>query len=209
MNRTLLIDAAYGELWAHLVERIESTVKKALCAHPRTFALRVDLHLPDYDADRFTGIDSAVITRFFESLKAKVRADRICKRNWGDRDRHSEVRYVWAREFDQSGVKPHYHVLILLNKDVYHTLGNYQSDDIDPALMLQQAWYSALGLPCPEIPERRTLVYFPDKPYYWLDTRSDNFEKVYTDVMLRARYMAKVKSKHHDDGYRSFGYSQN
>ncbi|OJB84829.1 hypothetical protein A9Q62_14460 [Yersinia ruckeri] len=201
-------DTTYGELWAHHVEKIETTVKKALCAHPRTFALRVDLHLPDYDADRFTGIDSAVITRFFESLKAKVRADRIRKRNGGGRDHQSEVRYVWTREFEQSGVKPHYHVLILLNKDVYHSLGNYQSNDGTLALMLQQAWYSALGFACPEIPERRTLVYFPDRPHYWLDTRSDNFEKVYTDVMFRARYMAKVRSKRNDDGYRSFGCSQ-
>ncbi|OVZ78999.1 inovirus Gp2 family protein [Yersinia kristensenii] len=208
MDRTIIIDDDYGPLWRHYVVRMEETLQKALVAHSRTLALRVDLHFPDPDVLVCAATDSQTITRCMASLRAQLTAQWHRKSQPGGRIHWTDLRYIWVREFDWFGVKPHYHVVLLLNKDAYQSPGNYQFDGTNLATMIMAAWYRALKIDMLTNPKHRSLVKFPKNPCYWLDANSDNVEEVFTDLMFRIRYMAKVRSKHHDDGYRLFACSQ-
>lgn len=208
MDRKIILDEEYGPLWRHYVVRMEETIQKALIAHPRTLALRVDLHLPEYDGLQCAATDSQVITRSMASLRSQLTAQWHRKCQSGGRLHWTDLRYVWAREFDWFGIKPHYHVVLLLNNDAYNAPGNYQSDDTNLATMIMAAWYRALRKTIPANPKARSLVKFPKNPCYWLNANIDSIEEGVSELMFRMRYMAKVRSKHHEDGYRLFGCSQ-
>ena len=209
MNREIIIDEVYGPLWSHYVVRMEETIQKALTAHTRTLALRVDFHFPECDDVVFAAMDNKVITRAMASLRSQLTAQWLRKIRPEERFHWTDLRYIWAREFDWFGVKPHYHILLLLNKDAYMSPGNYQSDETNLATMIMAAWYRALRLAIPADPKARSLVNFPANPCYWLDANSDKVESAHFDLLFRVKYMAKVRSKHNEDGYRSFGCSQN
>ena len=208
MDKTIILDEEYGQLWQHYVTRMEDTVQKALVAHPRTLALRVDLHLPEYNDLLCANTDSQVITRFMASLRSQLTAQWHRKSQPGGRIHWTDLRYVWAREFDWFGIKPHYHVVLLLNNDAYNAPGNYQSEGTNLATIIMAAWYRALRIAIPAHPKDRSLVKFVKNPCYWIDANSDSVEEVLSELMFRMRYMAKVRSKHHEDGYRLFGCSQ-
>lgn len=57
----------------HYIQKINHTIRKSLLTHNRVAAIRVDLRFPSSNIFNFN--DSSVITRFFESLKAKIEAD--------------------------------------------------------------------------------------------------------------------------------------
>ncbi|AZK61595.1 MULTISPECIES: inovirus Gp2 family protein [Pectobacterium] len=168
---------------------------------PRTVALRVDLRFP---RNYRYGLSNKEITRFIESLKAKLKVDcqnksRRWRRNWGNR-----LRYVWVREIGERNRRKHYHVLLLLNKDFYHSAGNFNADDSLSAL-IQQAWCSALSLN----PERYTaLVNMTAKGCYYLNGNSPDYREQVTGLMRRMDYLAKDNTKCYDDGYRSIGSSR-
>ncbi|MES2024166.1 MAG: inovirus-type Gp2 protein [Pseudomonadota bacterium] len=105
--------------------RIATTVDKALQSHNRVTAIRVDLRLPN----NFGGLDmsSSIMTRFVESLKAKIAADlRRKEQAWG-RKLLCSLKDVWVREVGPINGKKHFHVLLLMNKDVYHSLGDFNA----------------------------------------------------------------------------------
>lgn len=196
------LNTNHGPLKQSYMDKMEYTIKKALECHPRTLAIRVDLRLPDDDIQALT--DSSVITRFFESLKAKIEADQNKKRKQGKRIHSCTLRYIWVREFTLGG-KKHYHIVILLNKDAYAFLGDYKKQEGNLASMIAQAWCSALGVPYPAF---QPLTYFPENPCYYLYHHeaypNDNLGK----AVYRISYLAKLKSKSNADGERCFGSSQ-
>ncbi|SAE32998.1 Protein of uncharacterised function (DUF3296) [Enterobacter cloacae] len=203
--------ASYGMLKSIYVKRIQNTLDKALQEYPRLFVLRVDLRLPDTETID-CNTDSAVITRFIASLKSQFIADLLKKHNEDKRAHPSRIRYIWAREFNQSG-KKHYHVTLLLNREAYAYPGRYKAINgkylHNLALMIMEAWVRALGL---HTVENHTQYYalteFPKNCYYHLSRNSDNFAEQHTDVMKRVNYLAKEYSKDNTDGQRNFGCSQ-
>lgn len=76
----------------------------------------------------FANTDSGAISRFTNSLKAKLAADEQRKRKEGKRVHPNTLRYAWVREFTQNG-KRHFHVFLFLNKDAYFHLGDFNLDD--------------------------------------------------------------------------------
>ncbi|MBL5945901.1 inovirus Gp2 family protein [Enterobacter asburiae] len=203
--------ASYGMLKSIYVKRIQNTLDKALQEYPRLFVLRVDLRLPDADTTD-CNTDSAVITRFIASLKSQFIADLLKKHNEGKRVHPSRIRYIWAREFNQSD-KKHYHVTLLLNREAYAYPGRYTAINgqysHNLALMIMEAWVRALGL---HTVENHTQYYalteFPGNCYYHLSRNSENFTEQHTDVTNRLNYLAKEYSKDNTDGQRNFGCSQ-
>ncbi|AMZ77719.1 MULTISPECIES: inovirus Gp2 family protein [Enterobacter] len=168
---------------------------------PRTLALRVDLRFP---GDYRYGDSNREMTRFIESLKAKLLVD--CQRKnkrWG-RNRHNRLRYVWVREVGERNRRKHYHILLLLNKDLYRGAGRYNADDSLYAL-IRQAWCSALGL-APE--QYSALVNMPRNGCYYLNRKSPDYMQQVTDLLKRMEYLAKDHTKCYDDGYRSIGMSR-
>ncbi|AVL75965.1 MULTISPECIES: inovirus Gp2 family protein [Providencia] len=176
-------------------------INQAVDEFPRTLALRVDLRFPaNYNYSR----SSREITRFIESLKAKLSVDCLRKNKlWGRRWRN-RLRYIWVRETGNSNRRKHYHALLLLNKDLYHGAGKFDSDN-SLAALIQQAWYSALGL---DSIMYSSLVHFPVNGVFHLNINKEDYEQKLNQLLKRMEYLAKDYTKNYDDGYRSIGRSK-
>jgi hypothetical protein len=61
----------------------------------------------------------AVISRFTDSLKARITALQARQRREGKRVWPTTLRFVWAREFGEIKGKKHYHAVLLLNRDTW------------------------------------------------------------------------------------------
>ncbi|CAK7007056.1 MAG: hypothetical protein MEPRV_00321 [Providencia sp.] len=66
----------------HYIQKINHTIRKSLLTYNRVTAIRVDLRFPSSNILYLD--DSNVITRFFESLKAKINADLKRKKKHGN-----------------------------------------------------------------------------------------------------------------------------
>lgn len=204
--------ANWGPLNSKYVARIQDTLRKALNEYPRTLVLRIDLRLPDNNLTHEYALDSTLITRFIVSLKAQIDADLLRKKNNGKRTFPCRVRYVWAREFSQSG-KKHYHLALFLNKDAYAYLGNYipteEGYTHNLGVMIMEAWVRVLNLQDDDdYQQYYPLVHFPKPNYAHLNKTSTNFNNDYAAVINRVCYLAKEYSKDSSDKQRNFGCSQ-
>lgn len=147
--------------------------------------------------------DEKAITRAIESLKSQLREEH--KRS-GRAGEPTPLGYIWARE-RVTGERPHYHLVLLFDKDVYGYLGDYTKPDADNmGTRIQKAWCSAIGLSYPYYASR---VEFPKNHSAWF-TRQDalTLSPDYYDFLLRVAYLSKTYSKDSHDGYRNFGTSQ-
>ncbi|WP_311899436.1 inovirus-type Gp2 protein, partial [Escherichia coli] len=105
----------HNDYW---LSRFESILNSALVQHRAVSLIRVDLRFPEHmpvtimDPDP----DSAVISRFFESLKAKIQAYQRKKRRTNKRVRATTLHYFWCREFGKEKGRKHYHVILLLKR---------------------------------------------------------------------------------------------
>ena len=134
------------------LQSIHKTFEKALVEHRRTYALRFELLFPTEGVYK---CDDAVITRFFASLKAKLRHNIDSKSARGLRVHPCTLRYVWCKEKNRS-LNYHYHVLIFLNRDSYKWLGNVDTGNSRLlSTMIIKAWNSALGF---DAEQARALV---------------------------------------------------
>lgn len=182
---------------------IATTIESAIQSHHRITAIRVDLRLPNgFDN---LNITSSFVTRFIESLKAKLAADLIRKQQTWQRNLVCNLKYVWVREFGPINGNMHFHVLLLLNKDVYHSLGNFNKESGNLSAMIRQAWCSALRLP---FPEQQQLVHFPHGGVIYMDANGPEFMRQRQLILEKADYLAKEATKHYGDGRRSFGCSR-
>lgn len=189
----------------HYEERIQQTIESALLRHPRLSCIFTVLHFPVRGDSRQ---DAAVISRFFETLKYQIRSWMVGKSALGKRVHPTTLQYVWVREFGGITGNKHYHVLLLLNKDTFYTLGQYsapQEGALSLANLIQKAWCSALNLPW--YPQNASLVAFPPRlPCMHIDKHTN--EQDQHQIFQRARYMAKESTKYSGDGERSFGCSR-
>lgn len=151
--------------------------------------------------------DEKAITRAMESLKSQLREEH--KRS-GRAGECAPLGYIWARE-RVTGEHPHYHLVLLFDREVYAYLGNYTKADTDNmGVRIQKAWCSAIGL---DYPEYAYLPHFPKNNSIWF-TRHDalTLSDDYYDFLLRVAYLSKDYSKDYSkdfyDGYRNFGTSQ-
>lgn len=216
-----------GDTWRHrpvyssgtqgLVEdyllKIDQVITRALEEHPRTFAIRVDLRYPGFFDE--SAIKHDDITRFIKSLKSQLEADARRKESEGKRVHPCTLRYVWAKE-QCSSEHPHFHVILLLNRDRYNGLGDFTSpshqDGLrgqafnEPALNLSgriiRAWASALDL---DDRDAQALVHFCQDGCY----RVNHNDPEGLDALFeRVSYLAKVETKRYGTGHRCFGSSQ-
>ncbi|WP_041472822.1 inovirus Gp2 family protein [Vibrio atlanticus] len=188
-----------GGLVLSYLDKLYDTIDKAVTQHPRTTAIRVDLRL----AKSLLFDDTGVIKNFIASLDAQIQADLSRKKRRGQTARSCKVRYAWCKERSTS-LSHHYHLVLLLNKDVYHSLGRFdQKGNLSD--MIKKAWCRTLDI---KANEGDTLVHFPDCPTYWLDKNSDKFDQQVDSLFKRVSYLAKVETKHYGDKTRSFGCSR-
>src|SRR5690606_37778980 len=110
----------------------------------------------------------------------------------------------WAREVGSRRERPQYHVLILLNRDAFYTVGRLESEADNMISRLQEAWASALG----EYLERvRPLVHIPDIAAYRID-RVPKGEDRLPDLFYRASYLCKAATTRYGGGPWAFGASR-
>lgn len=188
---------------SYYLDLTNKTIQKALETHNRLLTLCVDLRFPSDDVFHLN--NGKVITRFFESLKAKINADIRRKENRWGRKLNCPLFYIWAREFGNVNNNKHYHVLILVNKDIYFTLGDFVREYGNLSAMIKQAWCSAITLPYEKY---KSLVHFPNNAHLYLDKNKPDFESQYLHLTERAKYLTKDYTKRYHDGERSFGTSR-
>ena len=178
----------------------------ALAEHPRTFIFRFDLHLPNTSScpDNPVCNDAKVISRFIDSFKSKVQWDLKdkCRRNV--RVHPCTVRYIWIKERHIAD-KDHYPLAILLNKDTYSYLGNYNLPGDNLVNKVIESWASALSLDAMTV---RSLVSFPNEPMYHLNKNKGQLDNVYNAAFYRLSYFAKSATKNYGDGSKNFGCSR-
>lgn len=204
MNRS---DSTKRAVCNGYIGRIEEVVNLALQDHSRTSAIRIDLRFPDINTDHpsyFVNSDTSAITRFIRSLEAQLKADLARKSARQQRVLKNTLRYCWVREYGPKSQKPHYHVLLFLNKDIYAFLGDYKAGEGNLASKIQRAWCSALGI---DVDWFSSLVQFHNPAVYYLDVNSCEFQNNLRRFLLDAEYLAKEYSKVISPRARSFGCS--
>lgn len=209
------LDVLYpvSELNTHYLDRIILTMSKALKDYKRVHALRLDLRLPVSDSeknilrrDEFlnnTFDQKNIIKRFFESLKAKIKAQEKRMKASEKRVYPCHLRYVWCRERNKSN-NDHYHLVLFFNKDRYFS-GGYRDNEESLVRLIMDAWSSALGEYVDSTDRLVQLVY---KGTHYLDQNKYDFENKYQALFTRLSYFAKNRTKHYGEGKRCFGTSQ-
>ncbi|EIU7001384.1 inovirus Gp2 family protein [Vibrio parahaemolyticus] len=202
-----------SELNTHYLDRIIVTMSKALKDYKRVHALRLDLRLPVSDSeqellrrDEFlnnTFNQKNIIKRFFESLKAKIKAQEKRMKASEKRVYPCHLRYVWCRERNKSN-NDHYHLVLFFNKDRYFSSG-YRDNEESLVRLIMDAWSSALGEYVDNADRLVQLVY---KGTHYLDQNKYDFENKYQALFTRLSYFAKNRTKHYGEGKRCFGTSQ-
>lgn len=216
----LPVIAHRGPLVVEYLEDILSVMDRTVHDYARSCVIRFDAHFPD----GYEGIETVVITRFRNSLRAKIYADLQRKARFGTRTYRCDVRVIWAKE--QNGSEhPHYHIAITLNRDAYFTLGRFKTTDESARLQcgplsisgeyiggenlsdrIKSAWASAIGWP-QEV--AGGLVHFPEKPVYSIDRNSSDCYGQFAEAFRRLSYLAKADTKIYGDYSRYFGCSRN
>ncbi|NAX49053.1 inovirus-type Gp2 protein [Photobacterium halotolerans] len=208
----LPIQGLIEEMNTRYLDSIISALELSLEDYSRTYAIRVDLRLPNIDNSLdYLGRDEIVsynrnrtnlMKRFMESLNAKIKAQDIKKRREGKRVYSCTVRYAWAKERDTS-INEHYHIVLFLNKDRFYQAGSYRHEGSLASLIIE-AWASALGV---DISDSFRLVHFPRNHGYYLNEKSESFSQKYSDLFYRLSYLAKKRTKCYGEGTRCFGSS--
>ncbi|WP_337999958.1 inovirus Gp2 family protein [Aeromonas hydrophila] len=140
------------------------------------------------------------ITRFFASLKSQIQALRHRKGQTGKR---FFLGYIWVKE-QVTSQYPHYHVVLLFNRDDYGYLGDYSNFDADNmATHIRKVWCRALRL---AYSDYASLVHFPAEAEYRFDRRdADLHNEKFYKFLERIGYLFKLRSK--VEGERNFGRS--
>ena len=192
------------------LQRMMEVISYSLNTYPQTTVIRVDLHLPQYhDLDDsiicLPNLKQGLISRFIDSLKAKIKAYLRKKIREGKRTHSTSLRYLWVREQPDPGGKSHYHLALFVNTNCFNTLGCSDAKGTGLASLIQKAWLSALDIS--DWSDARTLVHIPDNPLYYLSSKDLNFKEVLDELTYRLSYMAKHETKSYGRAERSFGCS--
>lgn len=191
-------------------------IDNAIAEHPRTMLVLVILRMPysrinDLPYPSVYNQKDKLLSRFIDSLKAKLRAhaSRITKA--GKRCHQTSLRYFWVRETGPENQHEHYHMGLLVNKDTFCSLGSFHSERNNLGSYIEEAWLSGLGLSIDDVAdmgEYETLVHFPEHPLYYLNCNSVTYDDIWRDMTVRLEYYAKDYSKDYSRQIRSIGCSQ-
>lgn len=198
------IQSEVGPFIREYLSDLQRTIDLALAEYPRVLAYRVDLRLPQGVELPDFAYTNQVISRFFESFTKKIQyhQEQVAERSYS---RGCKVRYVWSREVGQAG-RQHYHLLILLNRDAYYTIGRLGSDRVNMISRIEESWAGALGLPVEQV---RGLMHIPKDAEYRIDReiRRDGVGEL-PELFCRASYLCKVATKSYGSRQRGFGTSR-
>lgn len=187
------------------LERLHGVIEDQVKRFPRTTAIRFELKYPiGYQGN----VSNQQITQFIKG--AKYRLDKAFLNSTATRVYKTEFNYFWVREQDDSEF-PHYHFLLLLNKDAYNGLGRYDSRH-NLYGMLRESWAGALGLSWDEsggLVSASAYKKVPEStPYHYVNINNPFVNEELESLFYRASYLCKSGTKLYKDRERSFGSSQ-
>jgi hypothetical protein len=180
-----------GGLVENMLIGNEEVLVKALSSHKRVAVMRFELKFPL----GYTGCTD-IISKFFDSLRYRVKNDLANKTEIRGRVIYSDIGYVWVKEFSSSHGW-HYHVALFLNYDVYNCFGLINGDNMNMYNRILFAWAGALGC---SVDEARGLVHIPENAVYKLDRSSLSVNEDIHAVLYRLSYLAKLKTKPYKTG---------
>ncbi|MPW31883.1 inovirus Gp2 family protein [Agarivorans sp. B2Z047] len=191
-----------GPLFRCYLDATFNTLQRAIAEHPRTFAIRVDLRLPQNGRV----YNNQVITRFIKSLNSQLQHNRKQAALRLSYAHPNTLRYIWCRE-QQTGEQSHFHVLLLLNADAFDRLGLLTTRQGNMAARITRAWVSALGF-CVHYDwdDIAPLVHFCKNGTYLVGQRHD--DRAFNALFFRASYLSKKTSKYNDYHQHAFGCSR-
>lgn len=178
-------------------EIVDGVLRYAMRDYLRLFVVRLDLRFPQRLPSNQIP-DNRVMGRFIKSLRSKINHQRERARKRGVRAHATDVRFVWVREFGDVHKRPHYHVMLVVNRDAYRSLGRYDSDDDNLARCIKGAWAAALNL---EVAICDGLVNFTSNGQYEI-INGNGYQEVLTAMHYLCKDYTKVR-----DGARNVGYS--
>jgi len=186
------------------LQRMDETIQGALNEHFTIMAARVELRLPSQFDWMRQSFGRPIFSRFIASLKAQIKSRKDRTERSGSRFHATNMHYVWVREFGEEG-KPHYHCVLLFNKQTFRSLGEYNPQSNSLYSMIDNAWHSALGL---EKGLADGLVSIPSRedsssPIYWIRRNED-----YSELFYRVSYFAKLPTKRFGLNSHNFGTSR-
>jgi len=197
--RGLPVMASYAPFITEYLESLLETTQLALSDHRQVFAVRFDLRYPD---DYLTlELGNAVISRFVDSLTRRIKEARERSKRQNGTAHQTSVRWCWVREVGQEG-RVHYHGVLLLNRDAFHTVGRFQSERENLYSRIQSAWASALRIP---FENADGLVHIPANATFHLS--QDDPEEM-DEYFRRVSYLAKARTKDYGSRCRAFGCSR-
>ncbi len=187
------------------LDLIRNTLTRAQRDYTRLSVFRFDLRFPRCITT--TKDDRKVITRFIDSLKAKITVDIKRKSITWHRRLTLDLHYVWVKEIGERNQNIHYHLMIFLNKDIYYRWGDFHRDHGCLSAMIQQAWGSALRT---EFAAVKQSVHFCENGVMYLNQNASELEykKQYAQIIERAQYLSKHHTKPYYQGERLIGCSR-
>lgn len=199
-NLPLLPSEGYIDTY---LDKAYDVIHRAIQPVNKVLAIRLDLHFPrSFNHPEGETISNEYIQRFFKKLRQELDLTREEASAQNRRTHPHYLEYLWAREYDQEGNKPHYHLVLFLNRAAYQSLGHINSNQDNLMAKIMRAWEWALRLGAGQA---RGTIFVPDNAYYTLVR--DTYEGV-PELFLRTSYLCKIRSKRPEDGYHGFGGSR-
>lgn len=198
-NLPLLPGYTYNE--AYLKRSLE-VITGALVPVNRVFAVRLDLRFPQfYGAWDGNCLNNDYLRHFFKGLEQRLELDGRDTKQQGKRAHPPYLQYLWAREYNEDETRPHFHIVILLNRAAYRSLGVFSPGSKMLMTRVVEAWAGALGL---HPWGGAGLVHVPENACYNLERDAG---RGLPELFARVSYLCKKESKR-PDGFHSFGSSR-
>lgn len=191
----------HAPLIREYLQALQRITERSLADHREVFAVRFDLRFPDVEFTPWPWMTNEVISRFVEYLEDRIQTARKKAAICNSKAHKTTVRWMWVKEYgDESGqMKPHYHCLVLLNRDAFNALGKFELGRDNLYSRLVGAWASALGV---EGWQGMGLVQIPENACYSITAEG------YSAYFYRMSYLCKARNKVYGDGQHACGYSR-
>lgn len=190
-----------GGLILEYLADIDQVLTEALNQYPRLFAVHLNFNLPSH----FRGDYLTVFTHFFHTFESET--NELCKDKYTGRTyryQQTVIRYIWAKASESTS---QYHLVLLLDRRLYHCLGRSGDGRSRYLSRVRKAWDRAVekdhGRRC------SGLAYSPSDDVYELLKGGESFPLQLNEVFYRISRLAKPTTKHDDNRSTSFGCSHN
>lgn len=183
-----------GPLVVQYLDRSLETLDAVTRINHSTFVFRVDLHFPSEMPRLPMHETNDVLARFFENFRNEL--------NQRQTKYSTQLHNLWARE-QVNSEKPHYHLMIMLNRNAYDSLGAFGPDGFGVYSFnnlyhrMMRSWLKAMGFDHDD-PRFHQLIHVCNdpvtkEPWSCILHRDDRIAM--NEVMYMASYLCKAYSK--------------